>query len=187
MDKQCSKCKEWKPFSEFHIDKTRKDGYTYRCKQCTKKYQKIIKDKRKKWAAQYYLDNREVILKKEKEYRLKNPEQYRQKQKESYYLNRDKRLIKQAEYRKKNPKKITYKDKIYSFLYGKTNPTYKGYLQGDGCCLYCGEINPFMLENHHVWGVNDDPDFTITLCANHHKPFIRFPKMMENWGEPIFP
>ena len=32
--KQCSKCKETKPFSDFHKNKTKKDGCQSHCKQC---------------------------------------------------------------------------------------------------------------------------------------------------------
>ena len=32
--KQCRKCKETKPFSDFHKNKTKKDGCCSRCKQC---------------------------------------------------------------------------------------------------------------------------------------------------------
>lgn len=34
MTKTCSSCGEPKPFSEFHRDTSRKDGYSYRCKTC---------------------------------------------------------------------------------------------------------------------------------------------------------
>ncbi len=186
MDKRCSRCKKYKSLDSFHKDKHSRDNRTNWCKVCTKTYQDSRKDERKKYAADYYKKNRDRILKKEKEYRLKHPEKYRQKQKESYYRNRDKRLAKMKERRDANPQEYNEAKRISVFLNGRKDSPYAvGYLKGDGCCLYCGEINVFMLENHHVWGVKNDPDFTITLCANHHKPFRRFPKMMENWGEQI--
>lgn len=33
-DKLCSKCKVTKSLGEFSVDKTKKDGYTYQCKEC---------------------------------------------------------------------------------------------------------------------------------------------------------
>ena len=36
--KKCTKCGEIKPHSEFHKDKSRKDGYATSCKSCRKKY-----------------------------------------------------------------------------------------------------------------------------------------------------
>ena len=35
--KVCSKCKQEKPYSEFHKNKTRGDGYQYHCKSCKTK------------------------------------------------------------------------------------------------------------------------------------------------------
>lgn len=56
------------------------------------------------------------------------------------------------------------------FLYD----TSSGYLKGDSCCMWpdCYNINPFVLHNHHLWK-KDDPNFMITLCANHHEYFTR--------------
>ena len=36
--KTCSKCKEEKPLSEFTKNKTKKGGYNYTCRVCTRKY-----------------------------------------------------------------------------------------------------------------------------------------------------
>lgn len=55
------------------------------------------------------------------------------------------------------------------------------YLAGGGCCFYCGEINPFMLNNHHIFG-RENSDFTITLCEIHHAPFTRgIPFVLQDW------
>lgn len=64
-------------------------------------------------------------------------------------------------------KKLNYKKNFFiSYKKGKS------YKTGDGCCLYCGEINPFMLNNHHIFG-RKNSDFTITLCENCHASFTR--------------
>ena len=55
------------------------------------------------------------------------------------------------------------------------------FLSGDGCCLYCGELNPWMLNNHHPWK-RRNPKFTVTLCENHHAPLTRnTPFILTNW------
>lgn len=36
--KTCTKCRETKDFSEFHKNKSRKDGYNSHCKECVKKH-----------------------------------------------------------------------------------------------------------------------------------------------------
>lgn len=59
----------------------------------------------------------------------------------------------------------------------KTKAFLKRLLNGDGCCLYCGQIDPFNLQNHHPWK-KEDPHFTTTLCTKHHdyltkeRPFL---------------
>ena len=58
------------------------------------------------------------------------------------------------------------------------------YLTGDGCCLYCGETDFWKLNNHHPWK-KMDPNFTITLCENHHAPFSRgMPLVLKEWCAP---
>lgn len=36
--KQCNKCHQLKPFSEFHKNKTKPDGHGYMCKSCRREY-----------------------------------------------------------------------------------------------------------------------------------------------------
>lgn len=38
--KQCTKCKEWKQFSDFYKNRSRRDGYDSRCKKCANEAQK---------------------------------------------------------------------------------------------------------------------------------------------------
>lgn len=55
------------------------------------------------------------------------------------------------------------------FLYQGHNPKDKRQLKtplGDGCCLICGDISPFYMEQDHVLG---RPHlFRISLCSNCH-------------------
>lgn len=39
----CTKCKEEKPYGEFYSCKKRKNGKMWKCKECTREYQKIYK------------------------------------------------------------------------------------------------------------------------------------------------
>jgi len=41
-------------------------------------------------------------------------------------------------------------------------------VKGMGMCLICGDIDWRHLEEHHP-DAEKMPDFTITLCANHHR------------------
>ena len=38
----------------------------------------------------------------------------------------------------------------------------------DGICLFCGETDFMVLEEHHI-DKEKMPDFTVTLCANCHR------------------
>jgi hypothetical protein len=67
--KVCSKCGDPKEYSEFPRDKSRKDGYSYNCKDCCgSKFKK------------YYNANKEKILKKN----------YSNKRDNNWYYNKDK-------------------------------------------------------------------------------------------------
>lgn len=76
--KICSKCGRELPISEFHNDKTHKDGHRSECRECTKqrnkKYQTEHKNDVLEQKKLYYQRNRETILNNCKERRLKNPE-----------------------------------------------------------------------------------------------------------------
>lgn len=56
--KICFKCKCEKDLSEFSKDKTKKDGYNSKCKECGKIYEKLHEEKRKErnknWSSHNY-------------------------------------------------------------------------------------------------------------------------------------
>jgi len=96
--KRCKRCGKNKQLTEFHINKTKKDGYRIICKQCVSNYEK-----------QYYQKNKDYILKKHKKYNkeyYKRPEVKKQKAafQREYYKRpgiREKRLKQLSEYNKK--------------------------------------------------------------------------------------
>lgn len=62
MSKICSRCKVDKEQKQFHKDRTKKDGLSYYCKECTREYNKEyrkthpeLKDKKKKYWIEYRL------------------------------------------------------------------------------------------------------------------------------------
>lgn len=85
--KECTKCKVYKPYSEYSKDASRKDGFCCRCKECYKEYYKQSREK----VEEYYQQNRE-----------KRVQQMRQ-----YYQNNRERIVKQKiEYQRRNKEKI---------------------------------------------------------------------------------
>ena len=120
--KVCTKCKEDKSLSEYGNDKRRKDGKRSRCKKCTsgdyKEYHKNNPEKRK----DYYENNRERLLKKEK-IRRENTKEERAIYQKSYRENtKEERVIYQKEYSKKNKDKLKeYKKTWYQSNKGNRN------------------------------------------------------------------
>jgi len=70
LEKNCTKCSKNKPISNFHNDRSRKDGKFPHCKECrsneTKEYNKNNSEAIKKYHKEYYEKNKEVISEKEK-------------------------------------------------------------------------------------------------------------------------
>ena len=90
--KICSKCKKEKELSEFPKNKSSGDGYGHHCKQCQK---------------ERYYENRDKILKQKKEYRLKNIEKIKLKDKEYYENNRKEKIEYAKNYYMKYKEKIS--------------------------------------------------------------------------------
>jgi len=63
--KQCSKCKNWKKNSEFHKNKSKKDGLQCYCKKCQSK-----RDRSKYWQKYYNKskDKKKIYYQKRKDY-----------------------------------------------------------------------------------------------------------------------
>lgn len=93
--KNCKKCSQAKPLTEFYKDKRNSDGRRSYCKECLKGYAKKNYKYDKQKAKQYYQDNKERINEINKKYYYDNKnkfEQYRQdnkqkisEQKKQYY------------------------------------------------------------------------------------------------------
>lgn len=96
--KICTKCKLELPVTAFHKDKRAKDGLSFWCKECTKKYMK-----------EHYKNNSEKILASCAKWRENNPEKLAE-----YYKKNSKRMYAvQVEYRKNNPEKTRAKGVNY--------------------------------------------------------------------------
>jgi hypothetical protein len=89
--KQCSKCKQLKPESEFGKDRSRADGLQPRCKECKKQLGKQWREANPEYNKQHYAENHERELERRKQYyatnrkkiskqrkrrKTENPEQY---------------------------------------------------------------------------------------------------------------
>ena len=99
--KTCTMCGMEKPVTEFPKRSRAKDGLSHWCKACYKK-----------WAAEYYLKNKERLQAQHQRYRLSHLEDTRRKSREYYYSEEGNR--KRREYEDKNKDKIaTYRKEYY--------------------------------------------------------------------------
>ena len=84
--KICTKCGEFKSYSEFYKDKHKKYGYKSQCKQCVnenhKQYYESHKEERKEYLKQYRDSHKEEIKEKSKQYRDSHKEEIKEYQKQ---------------------------------------------------------------------------------------------------------
>jgi len=97
VNKTCSQCGVWKPISEFHKNKSQKDGHHNVCKICRKQNKK-----------KFYRDNRETCLKKSSAYQKNNRDKRNIYQKDYYFKNRVKHILYQIRQRCNNPNSDAY-------------------------------------------------------------------------------
>ena len=145
--KQCCTCKEQKSISEFHKDKTKKDGYRSDCKKCVLKRQKQYsdsnRDKIRKKAQEWYENNKEKVSERSRGYRENNKEilkekwhkyyetRYRQIKKNKFKTLRDGKIneiVFMVEFINSNFKKMNLPvfGYIYRFYNTKTKRSYIG-------------------------------------------------------------
>jgi ribosomal protein S27AE len=74
--KRCSTCKLVLELSEFYKDKSRKSGYTNRCKKCERIFCRAKRDRNplsfKKKDTSYYLRNKEKVISRRKQWYSQN-------------------------------------------------------------------------------------------------------------------
>ena len=92
--KVCKKCNETKPLTEFHKDKSAKDGRHAYCKAC-----KRIS------AKQWYQENKEAIAEHHRQYRQKNKEAITEHQRQWYQENKKAFLERGRQYRQERKAK----------------------------------------------------------------------------------
>lgn len=117
MKKKCCMCGEVKDVGEFHKSKSKKDGYNYKCKVCTKIYnQKYHEDNKKELKIkreEYLKDNKEKIKVKRKKYGKKNRKKIREHNKKYQEKHKEELKVKHKEYYINNKKIIEVKKKKY--------------------------------------------------------------------------
>jgi hypothetical protein len=137
-NKKCNSCGTYKKYTDFNVAKKHKDGYTYSCKECIKKYRVLNKekikdynnknkDKYKKYALEnkerikkykikYYKENLENIKQYKKKYSSKNFKKIKHERQKYYENNKEKIKKYQKNYKINNKEKIKLRDEKYRKL-----------------------------------------------------------------------
>lgn len=114
LKKVCTKCDEEKILDDFDLSKNGKYGRSAKCKECRKKYYQQNKNKILKNQRETYLKNKDVINKRNKKYQEQNVDKIKEYQKKYRDENKGKAKIYNKEYRKNNKKELYEKKKIYN-------------------------------------------------------------------------
>lgn len=113
--KICIKCNNEKELFEFYTNKANKDGYSGKCKICTREHVKLYREnnleKVKARVNEYRENNKESASQYNKKWRTENSEYKKQKDKEYQEANKEKLLEQKKGYRIKNREVIREKDK----------------------------------------------------------------------------
>lgn len=120
--KICAKCVEWKPFLEFSKQKKMKDGHHSYCKICYKNYRLKNIESIKEKDKIYRMKNREHLNQKSKKYAEKNADSIREYKKRYYQKNAE--TIKERT-RKNQKENIEYKRQKDRDYYKNNSDTVK--------------------------------------------------------------
>jgi HNH endonuclease len=109
--KICPACGVNKPFTEYHIDKTRSDGVHKKCKECrkidTKLYNEANREVRNQKDREYHHKNRETRNAGRKARLERIPPEIRKANRRAHYLeNQELMREKKRQYRAENPDKV---------------------------------------------------------------------------------
>jgi hypothetical protein len=114
--KECSKCRETQPVSEYSKSKSYSDGLQYACKSCARNHYQNNKERMSKHMKEYYEANKEHILKHTKRYRDANKEKILKRNRQYYRDNREYLNKKSKEWVQKLPAAVY---KIENIVTGK--------------------------------------------------------------------
>jgi len=116
--KQCVKCKQILPKSQFNKHKKSKDRLQYRCKDCINEYYKKNPEKCKEAGKKYRKENPKKCAVVNKRWRKENPEKCKEIDRRYRKKNPETCKVAGKKYRKKNPEI----DKVAGKKYRKKNP-----------------------------------------------------------------
>lgn len=155
--KRCCKCKQFKPISEFHKDKTRKDEHFCRCKVCCSKYvKKYNKSERYKIIRKQYEQSEEGKIAQKRYHQSKKG-----KVKDKRYAQSKKGKISSKRYYSHHPKQHKARQAIYNAIRDNRLPPPDTRL-----CHYC----PKPSQHYHHWHGYEKEHWldVIPVCRDCH-------------------
>lgn len=117
--KVCTKCSENKPLTEYHRNKTLKDGYRNECKPCVRKYREAYnsanKDKIRARDKAYYAANRDARIEYQRKYHAENREAQNATNRAWYRANRESAIAySKARYEANREEELRYRREHYA-------------------------------------------------------------------------
>ena len=123
ITKVCTKCKVEKPYDNFHLHKSRKDGRQDNCKECIKNYSRDNSERLRAKSIKWYKENLNKAKEKNKKWRKDNPEKtaeyskkYRQDNFEKIADYNRKRKQENPAYHREYEKKRRQSDPLYKMI-----------------------------------------------------------------------
>ena len=182
----CTKCGEEKSLSEFPKDKKKKSGFSSNCRACHNASTRRWRERKLKENPNYYKDeykkNPEAGRARTKRWRDKNLEQAREATRKWHRDNKDSRAERHRKWYWENGGRD--RQRVKRFLYGYIGKSstgkkrrFAGFLLTQGVCLFCGELNPLLMVNAHIFPDNDED--LISLCWNCHRMVDRYPAFLD--------
>lgn len=135
----CYKCKRELPITEFCKDRSKKDGLSPECRECSSKrskdYRERNKEKLKEKYLKYYSENREKILNRNRLWRKNNLERNKKYRIEYYKNNKEQTLKKTREYQEEHREYYRSKNRL---LFHDARVKAMKYLNPELKCVKCG-------------------------------------------------
>lgn len=153
--KTCCKCKIVKPFSDFSKCKSRKDGYSPRCKICSKAYYESNKEHYLEKGKKRYKSNKDKHREQTRKWKENNRVKVRQYGKDRYKRKKNEILS------KKSYDIIKHKAKAVIMI-GKRNGT----IIPPSNCPFCNSTNN--IEGHHFSYLKKHWSHVIWCCRSCH-------------------
>jgi hypothetical protein len=89
--KKCKRCNKFRPVTDFHKDKSVKDGLRIYCKNCVKVYDDERQEERNRRARETYIADPSSKIKKTRQYHLDNPDWSRDRLRAHHVAHREER------------------------------------------------------------------------------------------------